>query len=209
MGCRERTSSFSFPSIIISLTEGSGIGPFPRVSLEEIPMGDVETLIERYGDQQIRAERKGYRDEHGAFIRHGTTTCWHPDGQKSRMEEYVHGKLHGRRLEWHRSGAVKSEGEYEEGRLQGKYREWKEDGGLVKEEEYRNGEKHGVCFDYYEDGAIFTEYPYVKGNLHGPGKLWLRGGMKIAEVEYVNGEEVPGSRWIDEKLRKALEKQGE
>lgn len=205
-----RAGIFFLVSFRYNIPHGEpGIGPFLRVSREVAPMGGVETRIEKYGNRRLRAERKGYRDENGGFVRHGTTTCWRPDGQKSAVEEYVHGKLHGRRVEWHGNGAMKSEGAYAEGRLQGKYREWQEDGMLVKEEEYLDGEKHGVCFDYYEGGAIFTENPYVKGALHGPGRLWLRNGRKIAEVEYREGVEVPGTRWIEGKLRKHLEERDE
>jgi len=85
-------------------------------------------------------------DDHGKFVKHGTTVRYLKSGKVAAKTSYVMGKKEGVRLTYHSTGKV------------------------YKEQPYKNNKLNGICKRYDRQGNITAEYPY-KGGVPGIGLI--------------------------------------
>ncbi len=84
--------------------------------------------------------------------KHGVWNSRHENGEKKRLETYLHGKLNGPWIEWDENGQKRKEGHYVAGKKEGIWRSWYGYGGLLAQRPYVEDKVHGIALNWRPNG---------------------------------------------------------
>ncbi len=116
---------------------------------------------------------------------------FHPDGERSRLEEYADGDLHGRAATWDRRGVLLTEEHWAAGQLHGPARTWSGPEGerwVEIELGYQDGVPHGEQLRRRDADTVQLRHRYQAGQLHGRQQAWHPNGEMHYDLTFVEGQ---------------------
>ncbi len=141
-----------------------------------------------YADQAVQ-ERWTWQDEKSPE-RLVHKEWFHPDGERSRLEEYADGQLHGRVATWDRRGVLLVEEQWAIGQLHGPSLTWAGFGDerwVEVELNYQQGLPHGEQLRRRDADTIELRHQYQAGQLHGQQQAWHHNGEMHYDLGFVEG----------------------
>jgi hypothetical protein len=141
-----------------------------------------------YADQTVQ-ERWTWLDEKSpeSLLR---KEWFHPDGERSRLEEYAGGELNGRLAVWDHQGVLQEEEHYRAGQLHGSKIRWAGAEGerwAEIELQYVDGVPHGEQLVRSDKDTVQRRHNYEAGQLHGPQQAWQAGGEMHYDLSFQEG----------------------
>ena len=141
-----------------------------------------------YADQTVQ-ERWTWQDEktQDALLR---KEWFHPDGERSRLEEYQGGALHGQVSTWDRSGVLQTENHYRAGLLHGTSRRFdgpKDDRWVSVHRNYSAGLPEGEQLLRRDAETVVLRHHYKQGQLHGSQQAWHSSGEMHYQMNLESG----------------------
>lgn len=141
-----------------------------------------------YADQRVQ-ERWTWQDEktQEALIR---KEWFHPDGERSRLEEYQEGVLNGQVSTWTRSGILQTEDHYRAGLLHGTSRIFdgpEEERWVYVHRNYSEGVPDGEQLLRQNAETVSLRHNYQQGQLHGSQQAWHSSGEMHYDLNLENG----------------------
>ncbi len=141
-----------------------------------------------YADQTVQ-ERWTWQDEktQDALLR---KEWFHPDGERSRLEEYQGGALHGQVSTWDRSGVLQTEDHYRAGLLHGTSRRFdgpKDDRWVSVHQNYSAGLPEGEQLLRRDAETVVLRHHYKQGQLHGSQQAWHSSGEMHYQMNLESG----------------------
>jgi antitoxin component YwqK of YwqJK toxin-antitoxin module len=141
-----------------------------------------------YADQTVQ-ERWTWQDDkrQDALLR---KEWFHPDGERSRLEEYQGGVLHGQVSSWDRGGVLQTEDHYRTGLLHGTSRRFdgpKDERWVSVHRDYSEGLPDGEQLLRRDAETVVLRHNYQQGQLHGSQQAWHSSGEMHYEMNLDNG----------------------
>ncbi|MEM1262880.1 MAG: toxin-antitoxin system YwqK family antitoxin [Pseudomonadota bacterium] len=117
----------------------------------------------------------------GAAERYGA------NGQRVRLEQFVHGRREGALRLWFMDGAIAYDATYRDGRREGLATSWWRNGQLRSRTMFVDDQPDGFAWSWYRTGERYKRYQYAAGQPVGLQQAWRRNGKLFSNFEYRNG----------------------
>lgn len=163
----------------------------PPTTDDAPPPYPIEVVETKDYDGRVLTRAEGYYDENGDFIRHGTYTTYHDNGQKKLEEHYINGVVDGERTSWYDSGQISGHGYYDHGKEDGTWTAWWPNGFKQQEFHMVDGTWDGTHTTWHQNGEKRMELHYVNGLRQGPFIIWDDQGNEVYRGEYLDDVEQP------------------
>lgn len=117
----------------------------------------------------------------------GEAIAQHPNGQRSKSEQFQAGRRHGHVQHWFEDGSLAFTATFEHGKRHGESSSWWRNGNQRSLTRYVQGYKDGEALQWYRGGELFKRMQYEAGQPKGLQQGWRKNGKLFSNFEYRNG----------------------
>jgi antitoxin component YwqK of YwqJK toxin-antitoxin module len=147
-----------------------------------------------------------WENNYNLGMKHGKQLYLTKEGDTTRFEHYMNGKLDGVKKSYYPKSKIEKEVYYKEGLMDGPYKKYSREGVLLEELSFKQGKKDGELKYFYNDGKPLSVEHWTMDQKNGEFKTFFyQGNVQVSE-NYKKGVPVGWfeERYPDEKMKHSI-----
>jgi antitoxin component YwqK of YwqJK toxin-antitoxin module len=166
---------------------------------------EMETIVERYEDGNVKVQRTVIRDAKDNYLNHGNWKWLDRKGEVISEGEYEFGNRVGRWVRWMAPNQAKifeeapyqafeppflSETTFSNGTMDGEWNIYDSRERKISQIIIEKGERNGNATWWYPNGQVMRRIPFRSGVIDGTLEVWDASGKPIAREVYNAGQQI-------------------